>query len=314
MANLVESSVWENGIYQLEITDPVQGGTDGIDNVQAKQLANRTTYLKEVIENAVASIKNKKSATFVIGNSNAGHTAGDVDFLCTGANDHAVINNAIAALPAGGGKIIIQEGTYNLGGSINVDKNNVTIQGMGPSTILRAASVIGSSSGLINVTGHYCKIADLKITNNTAVVNGIYISGSNNTVTGNTCFNSGYESYGIYISGDSNTVTGNTCSNSGSNNTVTGNTCSNSGSNNSIGIYISGGSNCVISGNIIANKRISGQSISNTAALYITNNSDYCAVHGNNLRGVTGSSGTAYTVSGTSSATLPGSATTIGGA
>ena len=41
MANLPEQSKWENGIYQFEITDPLQGGADGIDNIQGKQLANR---------------------------------------------------------------------------------------------------------------------------------------------------------------------------------------------------------------------------------------------------------------------------------
>ncbi|AXL49180.1 hypothetical protein DSC91_000897 [Paraburkholderia caffeinilytica] len=46
MANLVETSQWEEGVYQLETSDPVVGGPDGIDNRQAKQLANRTAYLK----------------------------------------------------------------------------------------------------------------------------------------------------------------------------------------------------------------------------------------------------------------------------
>lgn len=47
MANLAETPQWENGIYQIETTDPVVGGPDGISNVQAKQLANRTGYLNE---------------------------------------------------------------------------------------------------------------------------------------------------------------------------------------------------------------------------------------------------------------------------
>lgn len=50
MANLKETSQWEDGIYQLEKTDKVMGGADGISNLQAKQLANRTTYLKEKAE------------------------------------------------------------------------------------------------------------------------------------------------------------------------------------------------------------------------------------------------------------------------
>ncbi len=50
MANLPETPVWETGIYQLEETDPVQGGPNGIDNQQGKQLANRTAWLKSQVE------------------------------------------------------------------------------------------------------------------------------------------------------------------------------------------------------------------------------------------------------------------------
>lgn len=46
MANLVETARWEEGVYQFETSDPVMGGPDGVDNRQAKQLANRTVYLK----------------------------------------------------------------------------------------------------------------------------------------------------------------------------------------------------------------------------------------------------------------------------
>lgn len=50
MANLRETQTWENGIYQIEKTDPVVGGADGISNKQAQQLANRTAYLKQQVE------------------------------------------------------------------------------------------------------------------------------------------------------------------------------------------------------------------------------------------------------------------------
>lgn len=46
MADIIELEQWEAGIYQLETDDPVLGGEDGIDNLQAKQLANRTKWLK----------------------------------------------------------------------------------------------------------------------------------------------------------------------------------------------------------------------------------------------------------------------------
>ena len=50
MANLKETAQWEDGIYRIELTDPVVGGEDGIDNIQAKQLGNRTQYLKKKLE------------------------------------------------------------------------------------------------------------------------------------------------------------------------------------------------------------------------------------------------------------------------
>lgn len=56
MANLQEQAVWEGGIYQIETTDPVVGGPDGISNIQAKQLGNRTAYLRERLEAAQRSL------------------------------------------------------------------------------------------------------------------------------------------------------------------------------------------------------------------------------------------------------------------
>ena len=56
MSYLHEEPQWESGIYQLEITDPIQGGPDGIANLQAKQLANRTKFLKAEVERVDAEI------------------------------------------------------------------------------------------------------------------------------------------------------------------------------------------------------------------------------------------------------------------
>lgn len=50
MANLPETPQWEDGIYQIEVSDPVLGGPDGISNRQAKQLGSRTLYLKQQVE------------------------------------------------------------------------------------------------------------------------------------------------------------------------------------------------------------------------------------------------------------------------
>lgn len=50
MANLPETPQWEEGVYQIEVSDPVLGGPDGISNRPAKQLASRTSYLKQQVE------------------------------------------------------------------------------------------------------------------------------------------------------------------------------------------------------------------------------------------------------------------------
>ncbi|VAE97780.1 phage tail protein [Enterobacter hormaechei] len=50
MANLPETPKWEEGIYQIEVSDPILGGPDGISNRQGKQLASRTLYLKQQVE------------------------------------------------------------------------------------------------------------------------------------------------------------------------------------------------------------------------------------------------------------------------
>ena len=62
MANLKETNIWETGIYQLETSDPVMGGPNGIDNSQPRQLANRTLWLKTELASAVASIGSNKAA------------------------------------------------------------------------------------------------------------------------------------------------------------------------------------------------------------------------------------------------------------
>lgn len=56
MTNLVETSAWEEGIYQLETSDAVLGGPTGVSNTQAKQLANRTLYLKGRVDTADANM------------------------------------------------------------------------------------------------------------------------------------------------------------------------------------------------------------------------------------------------------------------
>lgn len=54
MANIPSSPVWSPEVTQIETTDAVLGGPDGVINVQAKQLADRTAFLKQQVETAAS--------------------------------------------------------------------------------------------------------------------------------------------------------------------------------------------------------------------------------------------------------------------
>lgn len=50
MANLPEEPTFDEGVYQIELTDPVIGGPNGISNRPIRNLANRTKWLKNQVD------------------------------------------------------------------------------------------------------------------------------------------------------------------------------------------------------------------------------------------------------------------------
>lgn len=56
MANQPESSSFDAGVYQLETTDPVQGGVGGVSNAPLLNLANRTRWLYNQITSILTTI------------------------------------------------------------------------------------------------------------------------------------------------------------------------------------------------------------------------------------------------------------------
>lgn len=52
MGKLTELEQWDEDIYQIETSDPVLGGLEGVSNRPQKQLANRTLWLKKRLEDA----------------------------------------------------------------------------------------------------------------------------------------------------------------------------------------------------------------------------------------------------------------------
>lgn len=67
MANLPEPPEWPEGVYQIETSNPVLGGPDGIANKAAKALASRTVWLRAkfdaLVDGTVAAYKATRLAT-----------------------------------------------------------------------------------------------------------------------------------------------------------------------------------------------------------------------------------------------------------
>jgi hypothetical protein len=71
------------------------------------------------------------------------------DYLCGAADAHTVIAAAVTALPAGGGKISLSTGGFVFGAAYALNKDNVTIEGQGLSTLL----TFDAGTPIITTTG-----------------------------------------------------------------------------------------------------------------------------------------------------------------
>lgn len=128
MASLTELEQWEALLYQLETTDPVVGGADGISNRQAKQLGNRTQYLlRKLLEGDLSYVADAGTANaYVVTYSPAITSLKDgmvVRFKAAIANTGAstLVVNGLPAKPIiGGAHAALQGGEIIAGGCCTV--------------------------------------------------------------------------------------------------------------------------------------------------------------------------------------------------
>jgi len=96
-----------------------------------------------------------RTATFVVAASDSLLTSKlQADYVCDGTADNVEIQAAIDALPAGGGWVVLLEGTYTLAASLNIIVSNLTIQGAGRQTIITTSTAdldIITSTGVTGV-------------------------------------------------------------------------------------------------------------------------------------------------------------------
>ncbi len=129
--------------------------------------------------------------TLIVAASDSNDTT-RADYVCSGSSDEVTIESAIAALPSGGGTVLLLEGTYTIGdvasGGVDITKSNVSIIGSGKSTILeRGWSSSTTASSLI-------KIGDA----GTTAVSGVVIASL--AIDGQKATHTGTGNYGIWAS------------------------------------------------------------------------------------------------------------------
>lgn len=99
MATLPEVSTYTAGIYQIETTDPVLGGTPTAPaNIQAKQLADRTTWLKSKLDSSGFS----GISPTISGNLNAVIENGFYYVLSTATNKPGIVEGMCLVMSSPG--------------------------------------------------------------------------------------------------------------------------------------------------------------------------------------------------------------------
>lgn len=111
-----------------------------------------------------------RSATLVVAASDSLDTT-NVDYLCDGTADEVQIEAAVAALPSGGGRIVLMEGLFTIGAAVDLTKSSVTVEGQGTATIIKLADA--TNVNCINVGAgvtayNHIKIKNLKVDGNVA--------------------------------------------------------------------------------------------------------------------------------------------------
>jgi len=113
--------------------------------------AHRTGDILDHVEEAVKryhlakeAVVNLGVATRVVATSTSASKKA-ANYVCDGVSDQEEINAAINDLPAEGGTVFLLEGTYVIDGSIVIQKNNVTLEGCGPNTIIKVVDNVPGS-------------------------------------------------------------------------------------------------------------------------------------------------------------------------
>ncbi len=121
-------------------------------------------------------------------NSVASSDTAGADYVATGCTAESAINSAISALPANGGVVYLEDGTYIISSAITLP-SNVTLEGAGGNTILELKNGLNTAVNMLYTSTYVSKtmIKDM-------------------TLDGNSSQQSSGAMYGMYL--ESNSTTG----------------------------------------------------------------------------------------------------------
>lgn len=104
---------------------------------------NRAQSGVNEVNEAFETVSGKRTCRFVVGTSTAGWTEADCDYLCDGTDDQEEIQQAVNALPTGGGEVVLLSGTYQLSNNVNIEDQtgNISLRGEPGGTILHGGNL-----------------------------------------------------------------------------------------------------------------------------------------------------------------------------
>lgn len=99
----------------------------------------------------------------VAANDALDRTRAQADYICDGVADEVQINLALNALPAGGGRVMLSEGTFTLADPITLPANNISIKGQGRGTFLDGDGLATTEHAIVINGVTNCEVRDLAI-------------------------------------------------------------------------------------------------------------------------------------------------------
>lgn len=109
--------------------------------VKARMYDESSNFSNYVESSGIADGETVSSTIVIAASDSSDKGKAGADFVCDGTADNVEVTDAIASLPAGGGKIVLLEGNYySIISNFELTKNNVIFEGQGQSTIWNLAS------------------------------------------------------------------------------------------------------------------------------------------------------------------------------